>query len=105
MALNSSALRPAARPSGIIDLVSRRSLRISARFEAAGLVTSGTNPQRDLVEIVELKNHPFFIGVQFHPEFKSKPLHPHPVFDGFVAAALAHARGTTKTGKAERSRA
>ena len=76
-----------------------------ARFEAAGLVTSGTNPQRDLVEIVELKNHPFFIGVQFHPEFKSKPLHPHPVFDGFVAAALAHARGTTKTGKAERSRA
>jgi CTP synthase len=76
-----------------------------ARFEAAGLVTSGTNPQRDLVEIVELKNHPFFIGVQFHPEFKSKPLHPHPVFDGFVAAALAHARGTTKAGKAERSRA
>ena len=76
-----------------------------ARFEAAGLVTSGTNPQRDLVEIVELKNHPFFIGVQFHPEFKSKPLHPHPVFDGFVAAALAHARGATKSGKAERSRA
>ena len=76
-----------------------------ARFEAAGLVTSGTNPQRDLVEIVELKNHPFFIGVQFHPEFKSKPLQPHPVFDGFVAAALAHARGTTKTGKVECSRA
>jgi CTP synthase len=76
-----------------------------ARFEAAGLVTSGVNPQRDLVEIVELKNHPFFIGVQFHPEFKSKPLQPHPVFDGFVAAALAHARGGTPTNKTERSRA
>ena len=76
-----------------------------ARFEAAGLVTSGVNPQRDLVEIVELKNHPFFIGVQFHPEFKSKPLQPHPVFDGFVAAALAHARGGAPTNKTERSRA
>ncbi len=76
-----------------------------ARFEAAGFATSGVNPQRDLVEIVELKNHPFFIGVQFHPEFKSKPLHPHPVFDGFVAAALAHARGAHRGGKTERSRA
>jgi CTP synthase len=62
------------------------------RFEQAGLVTSGVNPQRDLVEIVELERHPFFIGVQFHPEFQSKPLRPHPIFDGFVAAALAHAR-------------
>ncbi|MCY3003894.1 MAG: CTP synthase [Planctomycetota bacterium] len=76
-----------------------------ARFEAAGFATSGVNPQRDLVEIVELRNHPFFIGVQFHPEFKSKPLHPHPVFDGFVAAALAHARGAHREGKPERSRA
>jgi CTP synthase len=58
----------------------------------AGLVISGINPERDLVEMIELEGHPFFIGVQFHPEFKSRPLHPQPIFKGFVAAALAHAR-------------
>jgi CTP synthase len=62
------------------------------RFERAGMVASGINPDRDLVEILELAAHPFFVGVQFHPEFKSKPLHPHPVFRGFVAAALERAR-------------
>ncbi|MCA9314543.1 MAG: CTP synthase [Planctomycetes bacterium] len=60
------------------------------RLEAAGLVIAGTNPERDLVEIVELANHPYFIGVQFHPEFKSKPTRPHPLFRGFIEAALAH---------------
>jgi CTP synthase len=54
------------------------------------LVVGGTNPERDLVEIVELHDHPFFVGVQFHPEFKSKPTRPHPLFRAFVAAALAH---------------
>jgi CTP synthase len=54
---------------------------------------SGHNPERGLVEIVEIPEHPFFIGVQFHPEFKSRPLQPHPIFRGFVAAARAHARG------------
>ena len=54
----------------------------------AGLVFSGVNPGSDLVEIVELDNHPFFIASQFHPEFKSKPWMPHPIFAGFVAAAL-----------------
>ena len=56
------------------------------------MTISGTNPERDLVEIVELADHPFFIGVQFHPEFKSKPLQPQPVFHGFVGAArnLSH---------------
>ena len=56
-------------------------------FESSEMVLSGTNPERDLVEIVELPAHPFFIGVQFHPEFKSRPLTPQPVFNGFMGAA------------------
>jgi CTP synthase len=60
------------------------------RLEAAGLVVAGVNPERDLVEIVELRDHPFFVGVQFHPEFRSKPTSPHPLFRAFVAAALRH---------------
>ncbi|MBA4115896.1 MAG: CTP synthase [Rubrobacter sp.] len=52
----------------------------------AGMVFSGTSPDGRLVEIAELKDHPFFIGSQFHPEFKSRPLRPHPLFEGFVAA-------------------
>jgi len=52
-----------------------------------GLMVSGLNPERDLVEIVELKNHPFFVGTQFHPEFKSRPLSPHPLFLEFIRAA------------------
>lgn len=57
-------------------------------FEKLGLVISGVNPQRNLVEIIELKNHPFFVGVQFHPEFKSRFLTPHPLFAGLVKAAV-----------------
>ena len=53
----------------------------------AGLVIAGLNPEQDLVEIVELKDHPFFVGVQFHPEFQSYPEHPHPLFKVFVSAA------------------
>ncbi len=56
----------------------------------AGLVIGGVNPERDLVEIVELHDHPYFVAVQFHPEFKSKPTRPHPLFRELVAAALAH---------------
>ena len=59
-----------------------------ARLEEAGLVFSGQNPELNLVEMIELKDHPFFIGCQFHPEFKSKPFDPHPLFSGFVRAAL-----------------
>ena len=55
---------------------------------ARGLVVSGVNSERDLVEIVELKDHPFFVGTQFHPEFKSRPLNPHPLFREFVRAAI-----------------
>jgi len=62
------------------------------RFEGSSMRLAGTNPQRDLVEIVELPEHPFFVGVQFHPEFKSRPLQAHPLFRGFVEAALAHTR-------------
>ena len=57
-------------------------------IESAGLHVSGVNPQRGLVEIVEIADHPFFIGCQFHPEFKSRPMHAHPLFDGLVEAAL-----------------
>ncbi len=61
-------------------------------LEDAGLVVSGTSPDNELVEIVELKDHPWFLGCQFHPEFKSRPLHPHPLFREFVKASLKNAR-------------
>ncbi len=51
---------------------------------------SGLPPDKKLVEIIEIKNHPFFIGVQFHPEFKSKPLKPHPLFREFIRAAIKY---------------
>lgn len=53
-----------------------------------GLVIGGINTKKDLVEIIELKNHPFFVGVQFHPELKSRPLAPHPLFKEFIRAAV-----------------
>lgn len=58
-------------------------------FEKKGLVVSGVNPERNLVEIIELKDHPFFVGTQFHPEFKSRPLNPHPLYREFVKAAIS----------------
>jgi CTP synthase len=68
--------------------------KYAADFAAAGLVASGTNPSTGLVEVVELPNHPFFIGVQFHPEYKSTPENPHPLFVALVKAALEkNARG------------
>jgi len=57
-------------------------------FEAAGMTASGMNPDTGLVEIVEVKNHPWFVGVQFHPEYKSTVIKPHPLFVRFVKAAL-----------------
>jgi CTP synthase len=53
-----------------------------------GLVIAGVNPKKNLVEIIELRNHPFFVGTQFHPEFKSRPLKPHPLFKEFIKAAI-----------------
>jgi CTP synthase len=57
-------------------------------FESLGLVISGTSPDGQIVEAIELKNHPFFVGVQFHPEYISRPLSPHPLFVAFVKACL-----------------
>ena len=56
-------------------------------FEQHGFIPVGKNPKTDLVEIVELKDHPFYIGVQFHPEYKSTVENPHPLFVAFVKAA------------------
>jgi CTP synthase len=56
------------------------------RYEEAGFVFAGTTPDGRLVECIELKDHPFFCAVQFHPEFQSKPDAPHPLFRGFIAA-------------------
>ncbi|WP_432714873.1 CTP synthase [Pedobacter sp.] len=61
------------------------------QYEDAGMIASGINPESNLVEIVELKNHPFFVGAQFHPELKSTVANPHPLFVKFVAAAMEYA--------------
>ncbi len=60
------------------------------KFEKKGMIFSGLSPDNQLPEIIELKNHPWFIGVQFHPEFKSRPLSPHPLFSSFIKAAKNH---------------
>lgn len=65
------------------------------KFEKNGMINAGINPESELVEIIELKNHPWFIGVQFHPELKSTVVNPHPLFVDFVKAALNHHENTT----------
>jgi CTP synthase len=67
-------------------------LFLRKRLEAAGLIVSGTSPDERLVEMIELDDHPFFVASQFHPEFKSRPERPAPLFREFVGAALGHAR-------------
>jgi len=59
---------------------------LQEKFEKKGMIFSGMSPDNKLPEIIELKNHPWFIGVQFHPEFKSRPLKPHPLFSSFIKA-------------------
>ena len=71
------------------------------RLTAAGLILSGTSPDTKLVEMVELKDHPYFLACQFHPEFKSRPTQPHPLFSGFVRAALERRDSKSKTDKPE----
>jgi CTP synthase len=71
------------------------------RLESAGLVISGTSPDERLVEIIEIHDHPFFVASQFHPEFKSRPDRPAPLFREFVAAALARAEETHPASGAE----
>ena len=62
------------------------------QFEKAGMIASGINPENNLVEIIELKNHPFFVAGQFHPELKSTVDNPHPLFVNFVAASITHSK-------------
>ena len=62
-------------------------LKYKKQFEKKGLIFSALSPDGMLPEIIELKNHPWFVGVQFHPEFKSRPFTPHPLFSSFVKAA------------------
>lgn len=69
------------------------------KLEEEGLIVSGTNPESDLVEIVEVKNHPWYVGVQFHPEFQSKPNKAHPLFAAFIEASLTHRLANLKEGK------
>ena len=66
------------------------------RFEKAGMVASGKNPGSDLVEIIELPNHPFFFGVQYHPELKSTVENPQPIFVYFIKAAKEYADKRTE---------
>jgi CTP synthase len=72
-----------------------------ARYESVGMIFSGVNPDLGLVEMIELNNHPHFLGCQFHPEFKSKPFAPHPLFAGFVKAAREHRDATQRAPTAE----
>jgi CTP synthase len=67
-------------------------LRFKAEFEKKGMNLTGFSPDQNLVEIVEIPSHPWFIGVQFHPEFKSKPTDPHPLFVGLVREGLKFAK-------------
>jgi CTP synthase len=60
------------------------------QLEDAGMIISGQSPDKRLVEIIELRDHPWFVGTQFHPELLSRPNRPHPLFQSFVGAALKH---------------
>ncbi|HOJ14221.1 MAG TPA: gamma-glutamyl-gamma-aminobutyrate hydrolase family protein, partial [Deltaproteobacteria bacterium] len=81
------------------DVISERHrhrYEVNPAFEESlvdkGIVVSGRNPQSALVEIVEVPGHPWFLGCQFHPEFKSKPMSPHPLFKDFIRASLEYRR-------------
>ena len=70
------------------------------QFEENGMRLAGINPEEDLVEVIELKDHPWFIGVQFHPEYRSTVKNPHPLFVGFIKAALEHKQSLAGSVKA-----
>ncbi len=90
--LRDGTIAAAAYGQGLITERHRHRYEFNNRYrmaaEGKGLVIAGVNPEQNLVEIVELKNHPFFLAVQFHPEFKSQSFNPHPLFAAFVAACL-----------------
>jgi CTP synthase len=77
-----------------------------AQLQKAGMVISGINPRRNLVEVIELKQHPWFVGTQAHPEFQSKPNKAHPLFAAFIAAAIKqHGGGGAKKAKPAKRKA
>ena len=87
---NNSAIKKIYKSSSIKERHRHRyevNNNLKNEFERKGLIFSGMSPDDNLPEIIELKNHPWFIGVQFHPEFKSRPLAPHPLFSSFIKAA------------------
>jgi CTP synthase len=94
-------LKPGSRVRGIYgtDVIHERhrhryevNINYRKRLEGVGLMVCGMSPDEQLPEIVELNDHPWFIGVQFHPELKSKPFDPHPLFSSFIEAAVAQSR-------------
>ena len=93
---NSADTREPGAASGAEDELARLREEASGlreRLEAAGLTLSGISPDGRLVETVELSDRPFFVGVQYHPEFKSRPNKPHPLFRGFIGAAVHRSMG------------
>jgi CTP synthase len=72
--------------------------KMRALFEENGVIFSGQSPDGNLVEIVELTHHPWFVAVQFHPEFQSRPLNAHPLYANFITAAKAHRQARERTG-------
>ena len=74
------------------NIQSRKSLAALAAIEQHGMHFSGMSPDGLLPEMIEYQNHPWFIGVQFHPELKSRPFAPHPLFASFVEAAVEQSR-------------
>jgi len=90
--LNPKSLSYKAYKSSLISERHRHRYELNNEFkellEKKGMLMAGINPKQDLVEIVEIPSHPFFIGVQFHPEFKSRPLKPHPLFRGFIKSSI-----------------
>ena len=91
--LNNSMIRKIYK-SGLIKERHRHRYEVNInfmeKFRKKGMLFSGLSPDGTLPEIIELKNHPWFIGVQFHPEFKSRPLAPHPLFSSFIRASKNH---------------
>ncbi len=91
-----------AKAYGSLSIVERHRHRyefnsnFTAEFEAAGMIATGVNPDTNLVEVVEVKDHPWFVGTQYHPEYKSTVLTPHPLFVAFVKATLENSQQTDK---------
>jgi CTP synthase len=74
-------------------------MRYRERLEGCGMEITGISPDEQLAEIIEMKDHPWFLGCQFHPEFKSKPFNPHPLFRDFIEAAITYKQGKAKCRK------